>query len=114
MRLNFWQSWSAPCLTDLGRLQRLHRAGRDTPFIVAFHGGKDGHALGEIRERLGLSFPLVQDSQQRIARRYGVRCWPTTIMVDAEGRLEHIQFGIGHGHEQAPARELAKTAEPLA
>ena len=23
--LNFWQSWSAPCLTELGRLQRLHR-----------------------------------------------------------------------------------------
>ena len=28
--LNFWQSWSAPCLTELGRLQRLHQAGKDT------------------------------------------------------------------------------------
>ena len=33
----------------------------------------------------GLSFPLVQDSQQRIARRYGVRCWPTTIIGRRRG-----------------------------
>jgi len=106
--LNFWQSWSAPCLTGLGRLQRLHQTGRETPFIVAFHGGKNSKEFDEIRKRLGLSFPLVQDSQQRIARRYGVRCWPTTIMVDAEGRVEHVQFGVGHGQEPIPSREQSK------
>ena len=96
--LNFWQSWSAPCLMELGRLQRLYEAGRGTPFVVAFHGGNDSNALAEIRKRLGLSFALVQDSQQQIARQYGVRCWPTTISVGADGRAEHIQFGIGHEH----------------
>jgi peroxiredoxin len=94
--LNFWQFWSVPCLTELGRLQRLHQAGRNTPFIVAFHGGNNGNALDEIRKRLGLSFALVQDSQQQIARQYGVRCWPTTILVGADGRVEHIQLGVGH------------------
>jgi peroxiredoxin len=98
--LNFWQSWSAPCLKELGRLQDLIRTSREPPFIVAFHGGNDGKALEAIRKRLGLSFPLVQDSQQRIARRYGVRCWPTTVSVGAGGRVEQIQFGTGHGHEQ--------------
>jgi len=103
--LNFWQSWSAPCREELGRLQRLHEAGREAPFIVAFHGGKNSDALGEIRKRLRLSFPLVQDSQQRIARQYGVRCWPTTISVGADGRVEHVQFGIAHEHERGPVRE---------
>jgi peroxiredoxin len=100
--LNFWQSWSAPCLAELARLQRLQEAGREPPFIVAFHGGKNSNAFAEIRRRLGLSFPLVQDSEQRIARRYGVRCWPTTITVDADGRAEHIQFGIGHEQIRTP------------
>ncbi len=106
--LNFWQSWSAPCLKELGRLQRLHQAGREPPFIVAFHGGKNSNALDEIRKRLGLSFPLVQDSQQRIARRYGVRCWPTTISVGTDGHVEHIQFGIGH--EQRPPEPAVRPA----
>lgn len=110
--LNFWQSWSAPCLAELSRLQRLHEADKEGPFIVAFHGGKDGKALDEIRKRLKLTFPLVQDSQQRIARQYGVRCWPTTIAIDAEGNVENIQFGAehGHDHEKAPGREQSKPA----
>jgi peroxiredoxin len=103
--LNFCQSWSAPCVTELSRLQRLHQAGRGAPFIVSFHGGKNSKGLNEIRKRLGLSFSLVQDSRQRIARRYGVGCWPTTIMVDADGRVEHVQFGIGHENELLPVRE---------
>jgi peroxiredoxin len=110
--LNFWQSWSAPCLTELGRLQRLYEARKDAPFIVAFHGGKNSDALEDIRNRLGLSFALVQDSQQQIARQYGVRCWPTTISVDADGRIQQVQFGIGHEQlapsgNQKPAVQLA-------
>ncbi|BBY43569.1 redoxin family protein [Mycolicibacterium celeriflavum] len=96
--LTFWQSWSAPCFSELQRLQRLHQTSRQPPFIVGLHGGADGKAVGDVRKRLGLSYPLVQDHQQRIARAYGVRCWPTSVKVDAEGRVEHIQFGTAHEH----------------
>jgi len=99
--LNFWQSWSAPCLAELSRLQRLYGAGRGTPFVVALHGGSNADALAAIRKRLGLSFVLVQDWQQRFARRYGVRCWPTTIAIDPEGRAEHVHFGVTHEHGRA-------------
>jgi peroxiredoxin len=94
---NFWQSWSAPCLKELGRLQRLHeRAGARAPVIVAFHGGKDRAALDAIRKRHELRFSLVQDTDQRVARLYGVSCWPTTIVIDARGRLGRVQFGLSH------------------
>jgi peroxiredoxin len=102
--LNFWQSWSAPCLEELRRLQRVHALGADAPFVVAFHGAQDDRGLGAIRRSLGLGFPVVQDREQRIARRYGVRCWPTTIRIDAEGRVAGVQFGMAHGPEPAPDR----------
>jgi len=99
--LNFWQSWSAPCLEELRRLQSLlgpATGGRastdDVPFIVAFHGGRDAKALEKIRKELGLTFVLVQDSEQRIARRYGIRCWPTTVSINPDGIVDHIQFGV--------------------
>ena len=107
--LNFWQSWSAPCLTELQRLQRLHQ-GPEAPFIVAFHGGANGEAVDEVRKRLGLSYPLVQDSQQQIARRYGVRCWPTTVKIDADGRVEHVQFGTAHEHQPPRASQESTKA----
>jgi peroxiredoxin len=106
--LNFWQSWSAPCLAELSRLQRLHDAGKGAPFIVAVHGGSNGGALEAIRKRLGLSFALVQDSEQQIARQYGVRCWPTTIAIAANGRAENIQFGMAHEHRGAAGQPEAR------
>jgi peroxiredoxin len=102
--LNFWQSWSAPCLKELHRLQALQEQRRtETPLVVALHGGKSGTALDEIRRQLGLSFALVQDPEHQVARRYGVRCWPTTILVDADGRVEHVQLGIAPDHRRTRA-----------
>ncbi len=97
--VNFWQSWSAPCLTELRRLQHL-AARKDTNalFIVSFHGGRDQKAAERIRKELGLPFPVIQDAEQQMARQYGVRCWPTTVLLDADGRVEHVQFGVQHEH----------------
>ena len=92
--LNFWQSWSAPCIRELLRLKRLQKQGGErAPAIVALHGGKNEEAIPEIRKQHRLDFLLVQDTDQRIARVYGVKCWPTTISVNADGLVSHVQFG---------------------
>ncbi|CAM3678575.1 peroxiredoxin family protein [Smaragdicoccus niigatensis] len=95
--LAFWQSWSAPCLAELQHLQSLCE-GRTGPFVAAFHGGTSAEPIEEVRKRLGLSFPLVHDPQQRLARQFGIRCWPTTIRIGSDGRVEHIQLGSTHDH----------------
>lgn len=94
--LNFWQSWSAPSLAELRRLQAASHEGQRTPLVIAFHGGNDPEAVAVVRKQLGLRFPLVQDAEQRVGRKYGVSCWPTTVLVDTDGRVEHIQFGRAH------------------
>jgi thiol-disulfide isomerase/thioredoxin len=105
--MNFWQSWSAPCLKELQRLQGLLQRGRENgqkaPFIVAFHGGADARGLDEIRKRLGVLFALVPDPEHRVARMFGVRCWPTTIALNPNGDVEHIQMGVSHEHSGAKA-----------
>ncbi len=48
--LTFWQSWSAPCLHELRRLQRLHEEGRGRgPAILAVNGGEEPSVLDEVR-----------------------------------------------------------------
>jgi peroxiredoxin len=91
----FWQSWSAPCLAELRRLRRLQNAGqRGAPFIVAFHGGAPRKDFDDICKEYGLSLTIVQDAEHRVAREFGVRCWPTKFAIDPDGRIERIQLGI--------------------
>ena len=72
--------------------------------ILTAHRAMDAKGFDEIRKRLGVSFAFVQDSEQRIARTYGVRCWPTTIAVNPDGDVEHIQLGLAHEHPHMSGR----------
>jgi peroxiredoxin len=101
----FWQWWSDPCLEELRRLETLHHGNaRPGSAIVAFHGGHGPKGFEDLRRRHGLSFPIVVDVDHRIARTFGVRCWPTTIGIDAEGRIEHVQLGIARHGDRFGAR----------
>ena len=107
--LNFFQSWSAPCIRELQRLQALQkkRPKGGGPHVVAFHGGNDEKAVADLRKRHGLTFPLVQDRDQAIARQYGITCWPTTIAINPDGSIGRMQLGTVR--ETKPATRRAKS-----
>jgi peroxiredoxin len=107
--LNFFQSWSAPCIRELQRLQALQekRPKGDGPYVVAFHGGSDEKAIADLRKRHRLTFPLVQDRDQAIARQYGITCWPTTIALNPDGSIGRMQLGAVQ--EAKPATRPAKS-----
>jgi peroxiredoxin len=107
--LNFFQSWSAPCIRELQRLQALHekRPKGGGPYVVAFHGGIDEKAVADLRKRHRLTFPLVQDRDQVIARQYGITCWPTTIAINPDGSIGRMQ--LGKVREAKPATRPAKS-----
>jgi peroxiredoxin len=97
--LLFWQSWSAPCVEELRRLQRLHEAGGErVPVVVAVNGGEGRDVIAEVRRRHALTVTLVPDEDQRIAQLYGVACWPTTVAINPDGMVDRIQFGVAHPH----------------
>jgi peroxiredoxin len=93
--LNFWQSWSKPCIQELRRLQSLHdQTGQDAPLIFAYGADKESGTLTAVRDQYKLSFSVVHDRRQRMARLFKVCCWPTTVSINAEGFVDHIQFGM--------------------
>ena len=98
--LNFWQPWSAPCRRELVRLRGLHeQTGQERPVVIAFQAGPKAD-LDRAGKDLGLTYTLVHDVDNAVARSYGVRCWPTTVVVDATGRVEHVQFGATPSRER--------------
>jgi peroxiredoxin len=61
--------------------------------------------------RLGIKFPVVQDNNFEIWRRYGVWAWPTIVLIDKKGtiRYSHIGEGAYQKTELAINRLLAET-----
>ena len=96
--LNFWQSWSAPCLRELRRLQRLHDEAAKHGLVIMGVNGEARNVLAEVRKQYNLTFPMIHDPGHRVAARYGVQCWPTTVSINPEGIVDRIQFGATHTH----------------
>ena len=53
-------------------------------------------------KRLSVRYPVVQDNDLAIWNRWGVRAWPTTLLVDKQGVVRYRHIGEGD-YEQTEA-----------
>ena len=62
-------------------------------------------------KRLGVRYPVVQDNDSAIWRRFGIWAWPSAVLVDRKGvvRQQHIGEGGYEETESLIRRLLAET-----
>lgn len=46
-------------------------------------------------DKLQVRYPIVQDNDFIIWKRYGIRAWPTTLLIDKRGVLRYGYIGEG-------------------
>lgn len=49
----------------------------------------------EATGRLGIKFPVVQDDNFDIWKRFGVWAWPTIVLIDKKGVIRYSHVGEG-------------------
>ncbi|MBI2114844.1 MAG: redoxin domain-containing protein [candidate division NC10 bacterium] len=60
----------------------------------------------------GIRYPVVQDNDWAIWRRFGIRAWPTAILVDQHGIVRYRHIGEGACQEtEAMIRRLLAEKE---
>jgi peroxiredoxin len=52
-------------------------------------------SVASAAQRLGVRYPVVQDNDFAIWKRYGVRAWPTAVLIDRAGIARHRHIGEG-------------------
>ena len=62
-------------------------------------------------KQLGIRYPVLQDNDFVTWKRFGVRAWPTAVLVDRKGivRFRHIGEGAYEETEAIIRRLLAET-----
>lgn len=67
-------------------MERLYRALRAEGFsILAISVDRDPDEVRRFRERLGLSFPILLDPEQRVARAFLTFRFPESLLIDPDG-----------------------------
>ena len=100
--LDFWTYCCINCMHVLPELKQLERDFPDALVVIGVHSAKftNERETSHIREAIGryeIEHPVVNDCRFAIWQAYGVRAWPTLVVVDPEGRIVDTVSGEGHG-----------------
>lgn len=85
--LNFWATWCAPCKEELPSLNALSEISDPQQVIVLAVNVKEPITRAQRYLQISnLPLNLIGDPQGEIARRWGVSVFPTTILIDPNGK----------------------------
>jgi peroxiredoxin len=116
--LSFFTSWCGPCQAEAPHLETEYwRKMRPQGVMVIgidVAQAEQGDATEKARDfqkRHRLTFPVLVDSDGKAQQAFGVNAFPTTAVVDREGRIRYIEAGYGGRTEQAIRNVLRALVE---
>ena len=115
--VNFWASWCPPCWAEMPELEAIYSEFRHRGVeIIAVNFGETEPAINNFlsRQPRPLSFLIVTDPDAKLAHEQGVHVVPTTLLVNAEGKIVTRYagvFGFNPKIVRSDLERLLKSAE---
>ncbi len=90
--LDFWTYGCINCIHMIPVLAQVGERFRDEVVIISVHSAKftnegDTANLRQIVQRYGIHHPVVNDRDFLIWRSYGIRAWPSFVVIDPDGNV---------------------------
>lgn len=101
--VNFLASWCGPCREELPLLEAM----ADEIAVVGVDVADNREKAVDLLKDTGATFPVAYDPQREVAGRYRLTGMPTTVFVDARGRV------VGRVHGPVDAGTLRRWADRL-
>lgn len=109
---DFWTLCCVNCMHNTVELRRLAKRFGERLQIVGIHSPKFPyeHRIEAVRaavDRMGITWPVLNDPDHVVREEWAVKAWPTTVIVDGRGRIAETITG------ECSADRLASLIEPL-
>lgn len=88
--IHFWATWCPVCRLEQDSIQSLSRHYR--VISVAMNSGT-ANAVRAFMQKQGLSFPVINDPDGRIARQFGVNAVPVSFVVNPDNQIRFVERG---------------------
>ncbi len=87
--LNFWATWCAPCKEELPSLQLFSDLQNPNQVVVITINVKEPVSRAQrFMKSNQMTLPLVSDTQGELAQKFGVKVFPTTLLLDSKGQVQ--------------------------
>ena len=105
--INFWATWCGPCRQEMPLLDKLYANYKDLGFVLlGVNVEADAKAMGKYLKDVPVSFPILSDSSNSVAKLYGVAGMPSTVLVDRDGKVRFVHRGYKPGYEHEYEKQV--------
>ena len=111
--LKFWASWCGPCKKSMPELMELAaKSDRDFEILSVIAPGIQGEKTVEqfpqwFQEQGYKDIPVLYDTKATTFQAYQIRSIPTEYLIDSQGKIGKIQFGvISNSDAEAAFKEM--------
>ena len=84
--LNFWATWCAPCKEELPSLQTLADLQEGAVQVLTVNVKEPAQRAWRYAQTTGLQVPVIPDSKGELTQAFGIKVFPTTVLINAQGR----------------------------
>lgn len=88
--VHFWASWCGVCEAVRGNVGAV---AEDLPVLTVATQSGNVAVVGRFLNDSPIGAPVLVDERGVLARRYGVKAFPTTFILDGEGQIRHVEVG---------------------
>ena len=110
--LNFWASWCGPCRQEMPLLEEMSKRYSAAGFVLyGVNVEEDNTDAKKLIKQLGVTFPILYDTESKASSLYNVDAMPTTVVIDKKGVIRFVNRGYKAGDEvkyREQIRELIK------
>jgi thiol-disulfide isomerase/thioredoxin len=90
--VSLWSTWCVPCRRELPQLQEF-AAKHQNVSVVAVNLGDKLDSVAAYAQEIGLTMPVVIDTEGRISSALGVTSVPSTLVIDSSGKVIATHVG---------------------
>lgn len=99
--LNFWASWCGPCRQEMPLLDGIYKKYSKMGFVLlGINVEEDNTDAKKMLKNLGISFPVLFDTGNKLSVQYNLDAMPTSVMIDKKGKIRYIDRGYSPGDEK--------------
>jgi peroxiredoxin len=91
--LNFWATWCVPCRDEMPLLQEFTQEQGKDAVVVGVNLDEASSQVADFITQEQITFPILLDEDGIVASQYYIRGYPTTIVIDPNGRVLAIHIG---------------------
>jgi peroxiredoxin len=110
--VNFWATWCGPCRQEMPQLNRLYEKYHAAGFVLlGVNVDDDTSKAAEVAGKLGVTFPVLLDTDKTVSKLYDLSTMPSTVIIDRDGKVRYVHRGYLTGYEdnyEKQIRELLK------